>query len=274
MNKIVLTCLIIIGLFSGGTGYTQPTDSLNFSHVKWKSKSISPGVIYQTLSANIFGVPQKLYYVEIDTSQYRVVVNQFEWLNKVKSEIKNSDRNIIAAVNGGFFDTKTKRAVPIHFVKAQGILHNQKWGGAAIAISKNGEIIFENWNNKDSLWHESFEDIMVAGPMLLLNGKNFFPEMNHSGGRHPRTCIGIRKDGTLILLVVDGRRKNASGMSFPELAQICTRMGMVSALNLDGGGSSSLWIKDKKTVNHPSDGIAFIHRDRKVCNMITVELKK
>ena len=140
-------------------------------------------------------------------------------------------------------------------------------------IPQTYRITFENWNGKDSLWQASFEEVMVAGPMLLLNGKNFFPELNNSGGRHPRSCIGIRKDGSVILLVIDGRRKKAAGMSFSELAKVCLWLKMESALNLDGGGSSSLWVKNKKTVNRPSDGIAFIHRDRKVCNMISVESK-
>ncbi len=254
-------------------GYTQQIDSLTFAGAKWKSKTVTTGVVCHTLSIDLFDAPQKLYYVEVDTAYNRVVIDQFEWLDKIKSVITKSNRNIVAAVNGGFFDTKTKRAVPVHFIKTRGILHNRKWGGAAVAVGKDDRITFENWNGKDSLWQASFEEVMVAGPMLLLNGKNFFPELNNSGGRHPRSCIGIRKDGSVILLVIDGRRKKAAGMSFSELAKVCLWLKMESALNLDGGGSSSLWVKNKKTVNRPSDGIAFIHRDRKVCNMISVESK-
>jgi len=77
--------------------------------------------------------------------------------------------------------------------------------------------------------------------------------------RHPRTAVGITKDGnTLVWLVVDGRQKGFSeGVSEEELAHLLREAGCENGINLDGGGSSSLWIRDPSgrpgLINRPSD---------------------
>lgn len=93
-----------------------------------------------------------------------------------------------------------------------------------------------------------------GGPMLLLDGKR---RVGPSGkedekSRHPRTAVGFN-DTHLFLVVVDGRRPKVSrGMSHAELADFMEKLGCTSALNLDGGGSSTMWF-DGKVVNQPSD---------------------
>ena len=72
-------------------------------------------------------------------------------------------------------------------------------------------------------------------------------------GRAPRTALGLKKDGTLLMLVVDGRSSASSGMTLAELAQYLINLGAVSAVNYDGGGSSEMVINGK-LVNKPSDG--------------------
>ena len=71
--------------------------------------------------------------------------------------------------------------------------------------------------------------------------------------RNPRTAAGVYADGTLVLLVVDGRQPGVStGFTISELRQLMLRMGVADALNLDGGGSSTLVI-DGELANSPSD---------------------
>jgi exopolysaccharide biosynthesis protein len=73
--------------------------------------------------------------------------------------------------------------------------------------------------------------------------------------RHPRTLIGRDGDGDTWLVVVDGRQPAHSvGMSLRELIDFAQRLGMVDALNLDGGGSSTMVVKGQ-IVNRPSDAI-------------------
>ncbi|MEA2237933.1 MAG: hypothetical protein QOC81_2657 [Thermoanaerobaculia bacterium] len=86
---------------------------------------------------------------------------------------------------------------------------------------------------------------------------------------HPRTAVGVSKDGkTLYLLVADGRRANVPGMTLAELATFMSdRLDACWAMNLDGGGSSAMWVGDH-IVNRPSDGV-----ERRVADHLAVVLK-
>jgi exopolysaccharide biosynthesis protein len=101
--------------------------------------------------------------------------------------------------------------------------------------------------------------ILGGGPQLVGNGKS--TTASETAGyatdfyqqRHPRTAIGWRKDGTLILVTVDGRQPQRSvGMTIEELAGLMLELGCVEALNMDGGGSTTMVVKDR-VVNSPSD---------------------
>jgi hypothetical protein len=70
--------------------------------------------------------------------------------------------------------------------------------------------------------------------------------------RHPRTAVGWRPDGTLLLVAVDGRQPHSDGMSLGELAALFLRLGATEALNLDGGGSTTMVVRGE-VVNRPSD---------------------
>ena len=72
-------------------------------------------------------------------------------------------------------------------------------------------------------------------------------------GRAPRTGAGVTADGTVLLMVVDGRSQHSAGMTLKEFAQYLKRFGAVSAVNFDGGGSSEM-VLDGKIMNRPSDG--------------------
>ncbi|MCD6640962.1 MAG: phosphodiester glycosidase family protein, partial [Nocardioides sp.] len=77
---------------------------------------------------------------------------------------------------------------------------------------------------------------------------------------HPRTAVGIDRDGRrLLLLVVDGRSSASRGFTMVELADMMTSLGAEDALNLDGGGSSAMWSRridgTMGVINTPSDGV-------------------
>ncbi len=102
--------------------------------------------------------------------------------------------------------------------------------------------------------------ILGAGPQLIAAGQKVFAAeaARYSDSlyrqRHPRTAIGWRTDGKLILLTVDGRQKLSVGMTLDELAGLMLELGCVEAMNLDGGGSTAMVVKNK-IVNSPSDAL-------------------
>lgn len=88
--------------------------------------------------------------------------------------------------------------------------------------------------------------------------------------RHPRTAVGISADGsTVILAVVDGRTKKSIGVSLPELADLMLKFGAYDAINLDGGGSSTMAIEGR-VVNSPSDAAG----ERPVSDALVVTVRK
>ena len=70
--------------------------------------------------------------------------------------------------------------------------------------------------------------------------------------RNPRTFAGIDAQGRTVLVTVDGRSADALGLSVPETAHVARSLGMVDALNLDGGGSTTM-VVNGQVISHPSD---------------------
>ena len=103
---------------------------------------------------------------------------------------------------------------------------------------------------------------MVSGfPELVIEGQTYtcssptdsscFPDRSDMRDRHPRTAMGITADrGTFILATVDGRTSASAGMYGAELADVMGQLGAYEAFNLDGGGSSQLWVQGDGYVNN------------------------
>lgn len=115
---------------------------------------------------------------------------------------------------------------------------------------------------------------VISGNVILVRDGVAVP---HPGKvRHPRTVVGLNGAGTnLIILVVDGRKPGiAVGMSYDELAAEMIRLGCKDALNLDGGGSSLMAVRESTTdtfkiLNTPTDG-----RERAVVNVLGISAVK
>jgi uncharacterized Zn-binding protein involved in type VI secretion len=105
-----------------------------------------------------------------------------------------------------------------------------------------------------------------GGPRLLVDGKPV-DRWTSPNVRHPRTAIGWN-DSHLYLMLVDGRQPGLSvGMSFQEMANYFIKLGCKHAVNLDGGGSASMWVLGQ-TVSSPSEG-----RERPIANGLVVVKK-
>lgn len=97
-------------------------------------------------------------------------------------------------------------------------------------------------------------DLLGAGPALIRNGRIAIDEdgFAHAPVRHPRTAVGIKQNGNLLFVTVDGRQPRSIGMTIAELARYLLELGAAEALNLDGGGSTTM-VFDGRIVNRPSD---------------------
>lgn len=127
----------------------------------------------------------------------------------------------------------------------------------------------------DACW-----EVMASGPILIDEGevveytKETVPRRwgRFYAKRHPRSMVGREADGTVWMIVVDGRVKDeAEGMSIAEITELSRMLGLRDAINLDGGGSSTLWTLHGGVLNHPVDNHQFDHYgERQVPNVLIV----
>ena len=96
--------------------------------------------------------------------------------------------------------------------------------------------------------------IISGGPYLVKNGEVFVDmtaqKLGSIGGRNPRSAIGYTADNNFILVAVDGREGSSIGMTLMELANFMKSIGCVNAMNLDGGGSTVMYVNGQ-VVNKP-----------------------
>jgi exopolysaccharide biosynthesis protein len=121
----------------------------------------------------------------------------------------------------------------------------------------------------------SVEDIVGGVPQLVKNGKvNVAWEQEKTSKsfvetHHPRTAVAKLEDGKFLLITVDGRSEASGGISLYDLAAYLVELGATDAMNLDGGGSTTMYLNGK-VVNHPSDK----EGERKVSDALIVTLRK
>jgi exopolysaccharide biosynthesis protein len=111
--------------------------------------------------------------------------------------------------------------------------------------------------SKTNPWSAA-EDILGAGPIILRAGRVDITAKREKmlpsfvTDRHPRSAVASLADGRILLAVVDGRQAASVGMSLDELARLLLEYGAIDAMNLDGGGSTTMVVKGR-IVNQPSD---------------------
>ena len=165
-------------------------------------------------------------------------------------EVRNGIITNIFPNKGNNFILKGSQIISVHGAAAE-IFNDAKIGD---------EIIFSEKIISDDGDFNSVPNILGAGPRLIANGQIFvtadaeeFPA-DIKFGRAPRSAVGVTKWGDYILAVADGRQSHSQGCTLQEWADILlNKFGAVDAINLDGGGSSELLVKEK-IVNSPSDG--------------------
>jgi hypothetical protein len=113
-------------------------------------------------------------------------------------------------------------------------------------------------NTQEARWRQS-KNIVGGGPQLIRNGKVEITNQAEKilpafvSDRHPRTAVARLNSGKFLLVTVDGRQPGVSvGMSLTQLAGLLLEFGAIEAMNLDGGGSTTMVVKNK-IVNKPSD---------------------
>ncbi len=162
--------------------------------------------------------------------------------------------NAIAGINASGFISNSET----YAMRPMGtIIQNGKITSLSSKNGKGDSLIGFNYDNVLVLTYEDAEtavangmrDALSFGPFLIMNGEAAFIRGNGGWGYRPRTAIGQRKDGIVLLLVMDGI-KSGTGASVIDLTEIMMNYGAYNAANLDGGGSSVM-VVNNEVVNNP-----------------------
>lgn len=189
----------------------------------------------------------------------------------------------VAAINGSYFDIK--QGTSICYLRKDGVVVDTTAIGVLSTVSNGavkidkGKLDIIAWKKQDEKTCEQKEgSILVSGPLMLLDGKACdLSACNQSfvQTKHPRSAVALMKDGTVFLIAVAGRFEGkAEGINIPELTHLLRVLGAKKALNLDGGGSTTLWsasAPDNGIVNKLTDNKLYDNKgERKVANSLCV----
>lgn len=242
---------------------------------------ISDGVTYSEIKLqDRRDQPVLAYMVKVEDGADRIMMGLPDNGNAVSGvkasvldAIKSAEADgidIVAGINADFFHIESDYRPVGLCVKDGVILKGNDEARPWIAVMKDGTLdcgIAGEARNKINNMMQGFG----ASHVLMKNGKEYQTEVGGSFAtiRHPRTAMGYDSDGTVYLLVVDGRRpKLSNGASLIDLMLILLNEGCETAVNLDGGGSSTIIVDNGgfQVGNDPSDGSL-----RKVLNSVLIK---
>lgn len=161
----------------------------------------------------------------------------------------------VAGINGGQYEDENGMGIggwPEGIVISEGELRMGYPGGTydVYGLTDENVLVVGRMTAQQAL-DIGVRDAVSFGPALIVNGV----AANYSGsggGLNPRTAIGQREDGAILLLVIEGRKTSSMGATMADLIDIMLEFGAVNAANLDGGMSSAMWLYDDELVSSSS----------------------
>ena len=153
----------------------------------------------------------------------------------------------VAAINGGGFSDSGgvgNGGQPSGLVIAGGQVLNKGGSGShdvVVGFNQDNVLIIGNMTSKEAL-NKGIRDALAFGPALVVNGEAAKVK-GASSGLNPRTAIGQRADGAVLMLVIDGRQASSLGATYSDLIKVMLEYGAINAINLDGGSSSLIYYR-------------------------------
>ena len=243
----------------------------DFNKIKWDREKLASGLIWKS-SHTLIGdtIPQNINILIVNLHKRKVSI-LYNPKENIQTRKQASAAKAIAAVNAGFFNIKDGGSMT--YIRIGGKIADSdtanKWPksinmtGAVIFDIKGYLSISQAMPNSWFDTHLEFPDILVTGPLLLKNKqKALLPQTSIVINKHPRTSIGIINKHRIVLVTLDGRTPEAQGMTLLKLTDLMLSLRCRDAVNLDGGGSTTMWINGKTSngvVNMPCDNKKLDH---------------
>lgn len=253
--------LLLLFVFCASlTAIAQTTaDSLALASAEWQTKPLQKGILFRKAAfTSLYGVPQEVSIFEISPKHHELDILVHN--PKEKTSVAARHAGALAAINGSYFNMTVGNSVC--YLRKDGVVIDTTATGVLGTVS-NGAILIKKGKLQIIPWKKQNEkacklkqgSILASGPLMLLDGKKCDLSACNQGfvnTKHPRSAVVLTKDNKILFIVVDGRLKGKSeGINIPELTHMIRILGGKDALNLDGGGSSTLW-----SAALPDEGIA------------------
>ena len=269
MRKVLATALVFISaaavivamaLFDG-VAYAA-SERYDVTSTK---RSISAGVTETLYYTNVSSNDDQVvtYAVDIDLSQnsliagYKDYNSKGEWgMQTVREQAAAAESarglKVVAAVNADFYNMGTGEPTG-SLVMEGNVVKNAS--GNYFAILKDGTAVI-----RTGALRGDEQEVVGGSTIMIENGRIAAMSGDYDTTKYPRTAVGVKADGNVLIMVADGRQAPYStGYTLAELAQKMLDLGCVSAMNLDGGGSTTYLAKyagsdELELANSPSDG--------------------
>ena len=222
------------------TGTTYSDDNIQITLTEYRENDTTVYVADIVLSS-----PEYLQTAFAQSSYGRNVTE--------KTSEMAQDAGAILAINGDYYGAQEKG-----YVIRDGVLYRDtaKTDQQDLVIYEDGtmKIISEDEVTAEELLEEGAKEVLAFGPALITDGEIAVTESDEVGkamASNPRTAIGMIDDLHYVFVVSDGRTEESEGLSLLELAEFMDSLGVKTAYNLDGGGSSTMYFNGE-VINQPT----------------------
>ncbi|NGM62638.1 hypothetical protein G5B30_12000 [Sphingobacterium sp. SGG-5] len=238
----------------------------------WTEHTVKPGVIYKTGQFTLFGPAQRRIYVLDVTLNASNTLGIGVSTSTAATVTICNDYDAVAGVNAGYFpyNGSSNKDPYIRIdgltVQAGHLDVNQIFTNSALIIHNNVATVrkFTNSGKNLNLVAAAIpptqaQNVIVCGPMLITSGviENLDMSVGHNNSSTGRTGLGVTADGKRVFMVVVDTGGSVTGISTLNLAKILQALGAENAMNFDGGGSSTMFVKNQGNnglVNYPAGG--------------------
>ena len=246
----------------------------------WFQRTVGQGVVWKFYQFDsLYGLKQSVSVLEADLTNPNVQVVVPYLANsrlKTSSFTPSQFPTAAAGVNGTFFELAPDPGGCATYLRINGsVITTEQQSGMAVegAMCRTSANAMSVRKRPSGGWstNTTLQDVVANGPVVVFN--SVIPDLSvygsHCSARHPRTAVGVTTNSKLLLVTVDGRTDGASGMTCDELANLMRDLGCDDALSLDGGGSTTMWVRGEENsgvVNYPSDNGAYDHLGERACS--------
>ena len=275
---------LLFGLFLPLSLVSQTReDVVAISTAMWETKKISENIeVRQMRWPLLYGCAQTVTVAEITPKrnlEFDIVIADG---GATVGEMAQRTKALVG-INGSYFSMH-KRSAITYLRQGRTVLDTTTTAELALrvtgAIRTHGrKLRIMPWNKEiERRYHCRHGSTLASGHLLLYRGQSILLRSSSMGfvvKKHPRSAIALTSRGTVLFVTVDGRHPGyAGGMNLIELRHFLQQLDCTDAINLDGGGSTTLWAKGFSTngvANYPCDNRKFDHDgERKVANAVVV----